>query len=1401
MKLPIRLWWLLAIVVTTSLGSQEFVNPKQDGKYLIYFSDVAYMGEDFEIMASVFNATTTTHLTIELQESPNKTVVAALEDDISSETTKLLKMPVPILLKYNYRLVVNGSGGVNFSESTYIYFSRGRSAKKHHDIIIQLDKPLYKPLDHVKFRVFGIHPDLRASKSPLNVTITDPKKNIMQRWFNEQPPSGVSSFDYELSDKPVMGKWSIEMQQEGKKEFHYFEVKEYVLPNYKVTIQGVKNIPSLGYGYLFLFDKVIHVNVTAKYTFGKSVRGYLFLNASIDGTSDGLSLTFERPFTGETSIQFTLRDFMHTGPVKVLRYHSCCNPRKITFTATVREELTGKMMQAESFTTEIVNAPVKIEIQKPIIIKRGLPEKVKIEIRRVDGNPLEEPDLKFPLEVITNHGNNLVHKEEHNISADGNVVLDLLIPVTRRGSFTIKAIYRGEYEEVKYEISEMAYPNEFINEHEDSIEATLIQERVNIGDDIKILINSTTPISLAIITQLTNNKIISNRNETVGEKTNFMIEIPTSEMMIPSTSIVISCITASKRLMVDASTVKITIGFKNDVVGAFTKNEGKPGTNVDFKVKTLPGSAVFVMAVDKNLHLLQNAKYITEDMIYGALIGHESLNIWRRSAYSIHDILRSLRLSVMTNFIEKRYHRIHYNRVAHGESDLLSSHYPVYMAPPGPPQTTSAPPPRIRKFFPETWIWHDGEVGESGEYTLSKTVPDSITMWQANAFAFHPDDGLGIMKQPVEFLSHQDFFIHPELPYSLIRGESFILKVSIFSNLTLDQEVTVSLPESSEFHVNNSANSVTVTVKAHSDNTARFHVIPTAVGNIPIKIRATCELAADEIHKEILVKPEGYTLHYNEPFLLKVTEETPVEIDYELNIKPDAVKDSERVEVSVIGDIMGPSIEGLGNLIRIPSGCGEQNMINFAPNIYIHNYLKATSKLTPEQFKLIKMYTEKGYKNQLQYQRSDGSFSAFGSRDTKGSTWLTAFVLRCFSQAQKSIPELFIDDQIIHKGVYFLLRKQTKENLFKEDGRVLHGAMQGGASKGVALTAYVLISLFEVKDRSNLTQLIFDEVAEDLPINGTNTYTLGMMLYLMSLIENSSKFNTIEAILDKQAINSDGMKYWKTEDTNKVATYRQSASTGIELASYILLAYTHQGMIEKGIPIMKWLMSQRNSLGGFHSTQDTVLGLEALSSFAAKVKSPKSLTVTVTADNTTSHTFPEIGPLTNTVLNKHVLPSDTKKIHINAVGTTFEGTLYTYALAQISWQYNIKLGSVDSVFVANVEYKAITSNEIEIEICPRLKELNLTGMVIVEAALPSGFALTNKQQLLNLENVSKVELEDAKVILYLKKLSITFSCYTLKASKVFDIQGHLSPLPVKIRLYYEPDLELVIMYQITGGSE
>lgn len=59
-----------------------------------------------------------------------------------------------------------------------------------------------------------------------------------------------------------------------------------------------------------------------------------------------------------------------------------------------------------------------------------------------------------------------------------------------------------------------------------------------------------------------------------------------------------------------------------------------------------------------------------------------------------------------------------------------------------------------------------------------------------------------------------------------------------------------------------------------------------------------------------------------------------------IDIPKNAIHGSERIEISAVGDILGPSIPNLANLIQMPSGCGEQNMLNFVPNIVILNYLK-----------------------------------------------------------------------------------------------------------------------------------------------------------------------------------------------------------------------------------------------------------------------------------------------------------------------------------------------------------------------------------------------------------------------------------------------------------------------------
>ena len=43
---------------------------------------------------------------------------------------------------------------------------------------------------------------------------------------------------------------------------------------------------------------------------------------------------------------------------------------------------------------------------------------------------------------------------------------------------------------------------------------------------------------------------------------------------------------------------------------------------------------------------------------------------------------------------------------------------------------------------------------------------------------------------------------------------------------------------------------------------------------------------------------------------------------------------------------MGSVLANLDSILQMPTGCGEQNMIKFAPNIYVLQYLTGTNQLT-----------------------------------------------------------------------------------------------------------------------------------------------------------------------------------------------------------------------------------------------------------------------------------------------------------------------------------------------------------------------------------------------------------------------------------------------------------------------
>ena len=48
----------------------------------------------------------------------------------------------------------------------------------------------------------------------------------------------------------------------------------------------------------------------------------------------------------------------------------------------------------------------------------------------------------------------------------------------------------------------------------------------------------------------------------------------------------------------------------------------------------------------------------------------------------------------------------------------------------------------------------------------------------------------------------------------------------------------------------------------------------------------------------------------------------------------------------------GPALDDIESLLKMPYGCGEQNVLNFAPNIFIMQYLKSVDAVTSDLVQL-----------------------------------------------------------------------------------------------------------------------------------------------------------------------------------------------------------------------------------------------------------------------------------------------------------------------------------------------------------------------------------------------------------------------------------------------------------------
>uniref|UniRef100_A0A665UQP2 CD109 molecule n=1 Tax=Echeneis naucrates TaxID=173247 RepID=A0A665UQP2_ECHNA len=827
----------------------------------------------------------------------------------------------------------------------------------------------------------------------------------------------------------------------------------------------------------------------------------------------------------------------------------------------------------------------------------------------------------------------------------------------------------------------------------------------------------------------------------------------------PQACVLVYCIRPDGEIVNDVLQLPITQTLRNMVISPLSSQHLKSVQLFISLAVTVPPSLVGILVVDKRILSLLSFDALNVLFIY--LININGYH-FQCEVFGVFVFLQTCDLLLLTDARDGIY----------------------FMEQPDGPhiQLKQEAEPRERWNFPETWIWLDTNIRFSSAYTaeITLTVPDSITTWTASAFVVSQKLGLGVVQTPAELTVFQDFFLSLNLPAFIVRGEELLLEVVLFNYLPQNLEVMVIVAESDAFEFvfpdseQLSMPSVRrVSVGSQSGTSVLVPIRPLVLGEIPIAVKALSSVTSDLVRRTVVVKAEGLEQSFSTSLLFELPPSGLSRV-FNFTFPADVVEGSERVSVTAVGDILGPSISGLDSLIQMPHGCGEQNMINFAPNIYVLQYLNATGQARQETADRAKGFMMEGYERELSYQRLDGSFSAFGDHDSSGSSWLTAFVLRCFLQAR---PFISIDANVLHRAATWLASQQDADGRFEEPGRVIHTELQGGLDGPVSLTAYVLIYGAQVS-----AGLVFLETRLALGVH--SNYSLSLVTYALSLSGSSSANTALSQLIGRAEI-TDGVPSWSSPDAGLTSSW-QPRSADIEMASYLLLAQHKLGRVADGVGLMRWLSQQRNHRGGFGSTQDTIVALQALSAFAALGGSRDlDLTVKVAGDSTTVASFHIHRGNYLVLQSQQVGP-----LPLNS-GRNKQKCLFSlFSPPQLNVFYNIRneelarrrrAAGEQPPFHLDIELFDAEMNSAHLHICKDLG-LNATGMAIMEVGLLSGFSLAPDAIQTN-EVVKKVETPPGKVVLYLD--SVGEFCLLIPLMMEHKV-AKVQEAAVVLYDYYEP---------------
>uniref|UniRef100_A0A8C1RL51 Complement component c3a, duplicate 4 n=1 Tax=Cyprinus carpio TaxID=7962 RepID=A0A8C1RL51_CYPCA len=1130
------------------------------------------------------------------------------------------------------------------------------------NIVLQTDKTIYTPDSTVYYRVFSLSPGM-TQPTPDGISLES--KSVY-------PGEGIVSGTFNLfiwcPNSPGLWKLVAWHQNSPQKNFSSeFEVKEYVLPSFEVTLSPQK-------AFFYVNDDSLSVDIKAKYLFGETVRGHGFVVFGVVTEDKGKisipgSLQRVQILDGSGTAELKRKHILQTFPniMQLVR-------KSLYIAVSVLTESGSEMVEAQKKGIQIVTSPYTIHFKKtPHFFKPGMPFDVSVYITNPDQTPAKNVEVEVnPGGVKSQTRDNGIAKVTVN-TPGGSSTLEITVK-------TKDPQLSDEQQAVKKMTAQAYKPKGGSNNY---LHIGINAAELQIGDQMKVSLNLGR--SPRVIDQdftymiLSKGQIIqADRFKRRGQSL-VSLSLPVTKDMLPSFRFVAYYHVGSSEVVSDS----VWVDVKDTCMGTLKVevqdpvNVYEPGEDFSLRITGDPGAKVGLVAVDKGVYVLNNKNRITQTKIWDVVESHDigctagsgkdSMQVFsdagllfesssaggtdvrtnaecqsssrrKRRDITSWDLLPNkysgiereccldglknmedlsitcqYRASFIVDGEECRQAFLHCCNVMADNREKSAEEQILARSKSESEEFVNSDDIVTRSLFPESWLWEELKLPKCSSMNRQDglKLKDSITTWEITAISLSSTHGICVADVH-EMTVVKNFFIDLKLPYSAVRNEQIEIK-AIIHNL-YSRKVRVELMETKDICSPASKRgkfNTIVTVDAKSSYSVPFVIVPLALGRHAIVVKAAAAgRGSDGVKKDLLVVSEGVLTKLNENLQF-----SPSKKGKGIPTKPlHGPCFYQYVNLLCTGDTISITIEkaisgqAMGSLIILPGGCGEQNMASLTMPVIATHYLDKTNQWHTVKAGLRQtaaMYITRGYNQQLAYRKSDGSYAAYISRPS--STWLTAYVAKIFAMASNIVN---IDRNVICSALkWLIMNKQLPDGVFREDAPVISGWMTGnvhGQNSQASMTAFVLIALQE--GRGICAGLISVGLSLDSSINKATMYLRSQFHGLTNpyAVAMTSYALANGNALDKQILlrkASGDGSHWPVPG---------SSSFTLEASAYALLALIKAQDFQNAAPIVNWLNNQRQYNGGYGTTQATIMVFQAVAEYRIQVKDKRQLDLEMT---------------------------------------------------------------------------------------------------------------------------------------------------------------------------------------------